>query len=357
MANTTICLYGRSGTYKTSQIGFLAQYIFEKTNGKILRLVSADGGGWKPIQPFIDAGLIEAFSIVDETNPIFLMHKLCQGYWPKNLGKDGKKINGIVDKNLSNVGGYVFEGITTIAERFLDHLAGKKLGMNPSYSLRLTSTGEDIITSEKGDLVTKAYSSSGGLVDENNKALEAITSGAYSQDHYGFVQKNIIEKLLLSWSLPVDVVMWTAHEAEGNDELDRSIIRGPAVVGKKGTPKIGRNVGALIHAESYTTSKVIPVTNQIGNKGTKIEEITEVRYNFMSHPDKLSNKIIWECKPRTPAAGIPELLKVFRDGYFVPTTDGGLDRFLKIEDQLLNKGTEDLLKWKKEMMEKMENKK
>lgn len=353
MSNTTICLYGRSGTFKTSQVGFLAQYIFEKTNGKILRLVSADGGGWKPIQPFIDAGLIEAFSIVDEPNPIFLVHKLVQGYWPKEIDKQGKMVGKQVFKDLSKVGAYVFEGVTTISERFLDHLAGKKLGMNPSYSLRLSSSGEDIITSDKGDLVTKEYKSTVSIVDENNKPLEAITSGAYSQDHYGFVQKAIIEKLIISWSLPVELVMWTAHEAEGSDEMDRNPVRGPAVVGKKGTPKIGRNVGTLIHAESFTTTKQIlqPLLNN-KPQPPKIEEVTEVRYNFMSHPDKLSNKIIWECKPRTPAASIPSLLKEFPNGYFVPSTSNGIDKFLKKEDELMNKGVEDLLEWKKGILNK-----
>ena len=56
MARTGL-IYGESGTFKTTQIGTLARYIYRRT-GKPIRLISADLGGWGPIQQEIDAGLI-----------------------------------------------------------------------------------------------------------------------------------------------------------------------------------------------------------------------------------------------------------------------------------------------------------
>src|SRR5712664_596051 len=55
-------LYGESGVGKTENLGLAALYVWEKY-GKISRLVSADGGGWKPLQPYIDLGIIVPLSI------------------------------------------------------------------------------------------------------------------------------------------------------------------------------------------------------------------------------------------------------------------------------------------------------
>src|SRR6266566_2598144 len=65
MLHNTMVLYGPTGSRKTSQIGEFAKYIYEKT-GKITRLVSTDGGGWAPIQDLINAGVIDAWRLVDE---------------------------------------------------------------------------------------------------------------------------------------------------------------------------------------------------------------------------------------------------------------------------------------------------
>ncbi len=60
-ANTHL-IYGESGTFKTTAIGFFAEYIWRKY-GKRTRLVSADGGGWFPVQKYVDAGIIEPYSV------------------------------------------------------------------------------------------------------------------------------------------------------------------------------------------------------------------------------------------------------------------------------------------------------
>lgn len=344
MSNLNICLYGRSGTFKTTQIGFLARYIYEKT-GKPLRLVSADGGGWRPILPEVEAGLIEVFSIRNEINPIYILHKICEGYWPIHL-INGIKLDGKMSKDtIDNVGGYAFEGITTISELMMDHLAGRKLGMNPAYSLNLTSSGESITSSEKGDLNIKKFDSGEKITDEGGKELSNVTRGAYSQDHYGFVQKEVVEKIVMSWNLPVELVIWTSHEASGEDEVTKTkSVNGPALVGKKGTAKIGRNVGMMIHAEPTVISQNIKVNNK-----DIVREITQVRYHFMSHADQILSKVTWEAKPRIPASLMDELLKVYPEGFFIPKTSGGLDEYIKLEDKLLSKETDSLKEWKKKM--------
>ena len=337
MANTTICLYGRSGTFKTTQIGFLSQYIYERT-GKITRLISADGGGWKPLLPYIEGGLIEPYSIRNEANPIFTLHKLVQGYWPTKL-ESGKRLSKEFSLDTSNIGAYAIEGVTTISELIIDHLAGKKLGMNPAYSLTLTASGESITSGQES---VKKFDAGEKFIDTQGQALGDVISGAYSQDHYGYVQKTVIEKLVMSWNLPVELVLWTSHEATAEDDLTRTAIYGPALVGKKGTPKIGRNVGVLIHAEPFNVTKP-------NAPNTKPIEATEVRYYFMSHPNQLMPKVTWECKPRIPSVLMPELLKKWPDAYFTPTVTKGLDEYLRLEDSLINKGTNDIREWKQKL--------
>lgn len=335
MSNLNICYYGKSGTHKTTQIGFIARYIYEKT-GKPMRLVSADGGGWRPILPEVEAGLIEPYSIRNEPNPTFILHKIVEGWWPTEI-KDGLRVGKQLSQtSIEGIGGYAFEGVTTISELMIDHLAGKKLGMNPAYSLTMSSSGETISSSEKGDLKDKKFDSGEKLIDDKGKELSNVVSGAYSQDHYGYVQKTVIEKMVMSWDLPVELVVWTAHEAQGEDEMDRTTVRGPALVGKKGTPKIGRNVGMLIHCEPTMVEKII----KKNNVDIKME-VAEVRYHFMAHPDKIVSKITWEAKPRIPSTLMPELLKVYPNGFFVPSYTEGLDRYLRVEDDLLEKGSND----------------
>lgn len=343
MANITICLYGDSGTFKTTQVGFLSKMIYEKY-GKVTRLVSADGGGYRPLEPYIQAGLIEAYSVIDEDKIIYILHQLTQGYWPMEL-KNGKRVGSKFTRNLDNVGMYAFEGLTTISERIIDHLAGKKLGMNPAYSMKLTSSGETISTSDKGDFKDQKFLSEDKLVDDKGNALGDVISGAYSQDHYGYVQKTVVEKVLMSWNLPVELVLWTSHEAKGEDENTRASIYGPALVGKKGTPKIPRNVGMLIHADIVEDERKPPVA---GDKTTD-SGIASVRYYFTSHPDKAASKIIWNAKPRIPSDLIPELMKRFQGGFFVPKVNEGLDMYLKVEDELIAKQANSLSEWKQKI--------
>lgn len=346
MANRTICLYGKTGTYKTANIGFLSRYVYKKT-GKPLRLVSADGGGWATVQKYIDAGFIIPYSIREETNPLFVLHKLIQGYWPVDLHK-GKRLTSIYSKStIDEVGAYAFEGVTSISEMLLDHLAGKKLGMNPAYSFKLTATGEELISTSKGDIDSKKFNIGEKLVDETGKELSEEVAGQYSQDHYGFVQNKMIPFIVDSWALPVEVVIWTGHEAAGEDELERTQIRGVALVGKKGTPKIGRNVGMMIHAGQVTV-KVLVASVEDKNKTVAVDSI-ETRYYFTPHPDVVTPKVVWEAKPRSDSEIIPELLKKYPGGYFVPGTSVGLDGFLEFEDSVLGEGVKELLKLKEEI--------
>jgi len=350
MAATTIVLYGETDTGKTTSVGFLARMLFAKTK-KPLRLISADtGGGWKSIQKYIDVGIIQALSIRNEKSPVFLMHKLVEGYWPLEIDKNGIRASSKMTKDLSNISGYAWEGLTSLSDLFMAHLSGKKLGQDSAYKLELDSLGNEAIGS--GDKFDRTSLTNEKLVDEKGIPLSKEIIGVAAQSHYGFIQ-NIVPLLMeKTYDLPVEVVLWTAHQAQAEDAISRNIVRGPALAGKKGTPKIGRKVGALIHAENVGDIKQVSVGSGGPGQKPKDHESREIRYYFISHPDRENSKMVWPAKPRLDVEQIPELMKLFPGGYFIPSTKPGtgLDYYLEIEEKLMGKGVEELERWKQEIL-------
>lgn len=313
-----------------------------------MRLVSADtGGGWRTIQKYVNAGIIEPYSIRNEPSPIFILHKIVQGFWPLEL-ENGFRKSSQFTRDISNVSSYAFEGLTSLSDLIMNHISGKKLSQDSAYKITLDSKGGEMISAGKDN--DRVALSNEQLVDENGKALANEVVGTAAQAHYGFVQDKVPTIMERSWDLDVELVVWTAHEAQGEDSVTNTIIRGPALVGKKGTAKIGRKVGMLIHAEPVGEIKEAV---KIANQPVKVEqEITQVRYYFISHPDRNNPRLTWDAKPRVDCEVIPDLLKRFSGGFFIPTTQygTGIDKFLDVEAELVAKGDEELLKWKESIL-------
>ena len=101
----TVLLYGESGNTKTTQCVHIARYIYKKY-GKITRLISSDGGGWAPVEdenlliskdnPIGNGGIVEAFNMTNRKKYLSEWRKLAQGYWPKVVEEDGKKVRRFV---------------------------------------------------------------------------------------------------------------------------------------------------------------------------------------------------------------------------------------------------------------------
>jgi hypothetical protein len=336
MAQTTICLYGSTDTAKTTQIGFLSLYLYKKYK-KPLRLVSADtGGGWKSIQKYVDAGLVIPYSIRNEPNPLLALHKIVQGYWPMDM-ENGERKTGRFAKDLSNVSSYAFEGLTSISDLIMNHMSGKKLSQDSAYKVTIDASGLEIISSGKDD--TRTQFSKEKWTDDKGLALGTEVIGTAAQAHYGFVQDKVPIIMEKSWDLPVELVIWTAHEAVGEDNVNGATVRGPALVGKKGTSKLGRKVGMMIH--STKVGKV--VANQPSS--------VELRYYFVTHADVTNPMLTWPAKPRVDSEVIPSLLEKFKGGYFVPTVHAGsgIDGYLEVEESLTAKGVDEL----KELIKKL----
>ena len=106
--STTILLYGRTGSGKSTQIGRLAEEVYVKT-GKTSRLYSADRGGYDTIQPYIDLSVLEVEPLGD-SDPWIWLNRVVRGQVKRN----GKWV---LDKAANaKVGMMAFESAHAIAK-------------------------------------------------------------------------------------------------------------------------------------------------------------------------------------------------------------------------------------------------
>jgi hypothetical protein len=294
----TILVYGETGTFKTSNIGRFARYMYEKT-GKPTRLVSADGGGWMPVQAEIDAGIIDALRIVESEQPLPLLRKLGQGYWPV----DGK----LQLADLSSIGAYAVEGLTSIPMLLLRHLV--KTGRKVS---------EEVIGKFEEEIEV-----------DGKKVKESFS--APSRSHYGFIQNFVLDMLASFRALPVERVLFTAHEGKGSDDITNQMVYGPATVGKAITDRLPSEVGDLIHFYA------VPVGS--ANTAKRLE----VRCYMDKHPDT-QTQILWPAKTRLQPEQLSEFNAKWPDKYFPLTLDQGIEMYLRFQDEARTKAT--AVEWK-----------
>lgn len=307
MARTGI-VYGDSGTRKSTAGKFFSHYIYEVTGKKTL-LISQDGGGWAPMEPEIKAGIIRAYRVNQEV-PLPVLRKISQGYFP--LDENQTDISRI-DMRLvdwSEFGGVIVEGVTSISQSIMRHLADKAI-----------KTGEDATNAFMQPIVI-------------NGKLEKETFAGNSRGHYGFVQ-NFLYSIITNFSaLPCHYVLFTGLESR-TEEDDRTTIYGPQIAGKKATNLVPSWVGDCIHAQQYPVTRevMVPDPSDPSKKIATMIVDTVVRYYFTKHPDP-STGILFPAKPRVTPDQIPRLMEAYPGGYFEPSLTEGFDTYLHLTDKL-----------------------
>lgn len=325
------CIYGDSGTFKTTAIAHLARYIAEKT-GKCTLLFSADGGGWGPCQEEVEAGMIKPFRVDTATIPLPMLRKVSQGYWPENPLEPDVSLVNFIPIDWSQVGGVAIEGFTSIGTMLMRHAADKNL-----------KTGEEGTTP-----FTMPIRVDGTIRNE--------TFAGNSRGHFNFVQNQLYGLTMNFTSWPVEYALFTGHEKKTEDG-DRSTIYGVAVPGKAITALIPTWVGDCIHAQDYQVERTVQV-DKLGGKPGEKEDIKTVdtvcRYYFKKHPDP-STGIMYPAKPRVTHGAVRELDRAFPGGFFTPTPDKGFDEYLRVLDRLASEsGQSDSLKgWRDKMDAKL----
>jgi hypothetical protein len=289
---STLLMYGKKGAKKTTQLGFLARWLWKRT-GKITRLISADQE-WDTIKTVIAEGIIQPFSIQNIPHPWEVTLKLSQGMWPKGVrGDDGKpRIELQETADWSKIGAYAVEGLDSIGELLLgDHMrTGRKLAQEPPFRF------------QDGDMTF---------------------SGA-APAHYGDVQNNVILTLVPNFArLPVEWIWWTGHELLGVDEEGtKRPVFGPGVVGKKSL-KVNTKIGSTFHMESMTVMAPHPK-----NPEQKIPHTAFVAW-FRDHPDDLLPSMLWPANFKMPVEWVRAWQQKFPYGFIPLTLEGGAEQYLQ----------------------------
>lgn len=331
------CIYGESGTYKTTSIAHFARYIAD-TTGKATLLVSADGGGWTPCDEEISVGMIRPYQL-DISHDRFLptLVLIGRGYWPKNPDEPDMAKHNFTAVNWNEIGGIAVEGFTSIGNGLLLHCSQKAL-----------KTGEDA-TSKFGRTI---------IVDDQEVV---VGFAGNSKAHYQFVHNQLQGFTKAVTSLPVKYVLFTGIDKKAED-TDRTTINGVSTPGKAITNLIPTWVGDFIHAQDYSVPRKIKVPPPGKSLSQcKPDELIETdvydkvcRYYFKDHPDPVTG-ILFKAKPRITHGAVTALGKEFPGGYFEPTPDHGFDLYLKTLDRLLAQGVlkeDDTLKNWREKMDK-----
>lgn len=219
----TILLYGRTRSGKSTQIGELAEHVFN-TTGKKTRVYTIDRGGFDPIQPYIDLGIIEVVAQEDTDVWIFL-NKASHGFV---RGADGKWVPGVND----GIGLYAFESMTSFADAMMASLAdqsstGQNVGGGSNISFTVTGDGE------------------------------TIKVGGANVVHYGVVQTRITNEVWASQRLPGDV-LWTASVSKDDDQVTTGKVLGPAIVGKALTAEVPRWFGLTFRIDAVPAQQGKP---------------------------------------------------------------------------------------------------
>jgi hypothetical protein len=323
------CIFGATGTFKTTAIAHLARYIAE-TTGKATLLLSADGGGWSPCEEEVLAKMIIPYRCDPNVIPLPIVRKISQGYWPVNPEEpDVAKLN-FRRANWDKIGAIAVEGITSIGSMLMRHCADKNLK-----------------TGEEG--TSKFYQSI--LVDDVMQN-EVFTQN--SKGHYGFVQNQLYSTVTNFVSLPVEYVLFTAHEKKYAE--DGELQCGISAPGKAITPLIPTWIGDCIHAQDFKLAQKERVPDP-AKPGETIEVETvgvTCRYYFRKHIDPATGAI-FDAKPRVTHSKSLELNKVFPGGFFVPTEHHGFDLYLAAVDKLAQDAaqSDSLRDWRRKADEKL----
>lgn len=286
-------LYGAMNTTKTTNLGRIARYLYEKY-GLVSRLISADNE-YDTLEDLIDAGVIEPFAISSVPNPFPTLTKLSMGMWPI-------MVNGQIQMQLTSpeqmakIGAYLIEGTTTIGEL-----------LHQDHIRKARKIGEDLV----------------GKFDE-----EGITFAKSAMSHYGHVQDFVVLDLIPRFStLPVMWVWWTGHEYAGEDEATGQARLGPGVVGKAATMKVPRKMGNTFHFVAAENSQMDPHTH-------KSMRTTEYRAYFEPHADVQMIRTMWPAGVKLPVQAIPAWRAKFPEGFIPLTLETGVEQYLQFHDDL-----------------------
>ena len=235
------CLYGGPAAGKSESVARLIEYVY-RTTGKTARVCVGDGSTMT-YHALMDAGVVELceYNMLDW--PRTVIQNLAKGAWPI----DGRWVfPGQTDpttgwvNDLSNVGVWVFEGLSVAGDYLMGHARG---GLAD-----LAANGQKVGQDSPIRFID-------GVIDPKTGKLAegpGTATGGNSPAHYGVAQRLLVEAANESKKLPVDYVLWTAHEGSNDPEKDmnRELVVAPAIPGRAMTGQIQKLFGNTLHLVS-----------------------------------------------------------------------------------------------------------
>ena len=300
----TILMYSESGLGKTSNVGQFARYQYART-GHPVRLVTCDSG-FGPCQPEVDEGMIIPLRLESCPHPVPVLNKISKGEWPidsidakEGLWKlaPGARFEHVASPSLT--GGYAIEGLTRICELVRKAWTDEQRNIGEPLQGQFEQMGEQFSFQSRGTL---------------------------------FAIQQLINNVVINFrSLPVDRVLWTAHESKGKDLMGATVL-GPATTGQALTDKIAGWFEIVLHHDSYQYQEQ-------SRDGLRMLTKTAMRAWFQRHPDADYNKMYWPAKLGLSPQLTGAMYEYFEEGFFPLILDmrmgkyvQGLHTFLSIID-------------------------
>ncbi len=288
-------IYSESGDSKTTQLYFLAKWIFQKY-GLRSRLISADGGGYAP---FVDSGMIarkevDVFDISNRKLALADLRRLSEGYWPR-YKRDGGEYFKSDEKCLTSpeqfkeIGAYLIEGASSISKLLLNHISKQEEGVGFKYSYKYEEDG--------------------------------YTVGGLQEGHYGLVQKELHSLIVQGFEiLPVKFVVVTALVGKGETKRKGETVYGPQAAGNALTPEIPSWFMDCFHLQTVAVQKEDKVVEK------------KVAW-FIQHKDH-ETEIPYLAKVRVMPELMPSLLNQYPEGYAQLGFKRGIDKFIEYVDKM-----------------------
>jgi hypothetical protein len=309
----SVLLYGPSRAGKTRECACIVKYVWDKWGLKT-RYITIDGGSYQPLQPYIQAGMVDVIDLTAaEGNIVPAVRGISAGLWLE----DEQWVAPENQKTLKDVGCYIFESIS-----------GYSSAVIQSYIDNNVNASQDLVS----------YST---LINDDEE-LAAILGdqkvGKLSMSHYGLLADELtrfVQKFRgLQTTLNQKMIVFTSHEA--SSEVERVGMKvtslGPSAEGQKFTSQLPRMVGDMFY--------LTPALNK--------QKILEYRAAFAPYPDPQLGNRLWPASIRGGAEITSKLLSQpeFKDGYLLLTDEEdpifrlGITRLFRERDKIETEAAE-----------------
>jgi hypothetical protein len=180
------------------------------------------------------------------------------------------------DLSKANIGCIAFEGLTGFSDSLMANMSDR--------SAKGEKIGEDIAVRFKDG---------------------ALDVGGVSRSAYGIAQRRMQRAVEASRNIPsVDYVIWTAHKDRGEDDIKRTPVFGPKLVGHAATDDAPRWFGPCLSITSVPTANGKPAERRV------------YLSNYFETWNQVTSSVAHICNSRIPTSvltGVPDYYQFDKD--------------------------------------------